>query len=186
MIVMISLLASCGGKTDETADDQQTADTRGEPRQIIPDEEFSEFEKLANAFIRPYFDDQATQSEKTIKPGENFDVYVFAEFSEQYPVSAAEYKLSVPEGITVLFSVECDSTILSLGKYDNDFMIVFKCTAGPKMWIAKYACKADEGFRGGTFETHKGEGLNYLGFTMCDEQKTMLKAKPGKAVLKKK
>jgi hypothetical protein len=183
LLLVLSLMASCSGESDEPAGEKQAADTRGEPVQVIPDEEFTEFEKQANAFIRPYFDDKATQTEKTVKAGDLFDLYVFAEYDEAYPMCAAEYKLTIPEGVNVLSQTQCDSLMLSRGTYDNDFMIVFRCTAGPKMWLAKYVCKVEVECRGGTFETHKGADLDYLGFTMCDHHRTMVKAKPGKAHL---
>ena len=183
MLLVLGLTASCGGAGDETAGDENATQTDEQAVQMIPDEEFSEFEKLANAFIKPYFDENGTQSEKTVKPGDRFDIYVMAEFSTQYSMSAAEYKLNIPEGITVMGSTNSDSTILNLGKYDRDFSIVFRCVSGPWMWLVKYQCFVEDGFKGGVVETEKGADLNFLGFTMCDVQKTMIKAKPGKAVL---
>jgi hypothetical protein len=183
LLLVLSVIASCTGESEEPAVEEQVADTRGEPVQMIPDEEFSELEKRANAFIRPYFDDQATQTEKTVKVGDVFDLYVFAEYSEEYPMCGAEYKLTVPEGVVVLSQVQTDSLMLSRGTWDNDFMIVFHCTPGPKMWLAKYVCKAEEGSQSGVFETHQGADLLYLGFTMCDRQRTMVKARSGKAAL---
>jgi hypothetical protein len=182
LLLVLGLTASCGGNGEETAGDETAAQTE-EPVARIPDGEFSEFEKLANAFIKPYFDENATQSKKTVKPGDMFDIYVVAEFSEQYSMSAAEYKLVIPDGITVMGSTNCDSTILNLGKFDTDFSIVFHCIPGPGMWLVKYQCLVEEDFDGGVVETQKGENQGFLGFTMCDVQKTLIKAKPGQAVL---
>jgi hypothetical protein len=182
LLLVVWLTASCSGKGDETAGEESAAKT-SKPVQMIPDEEFSEFEKLAKAYIKPYFDANGTQSEKTVKPGDIFELYIVSEFSEQYTMSAAEFKLVVPEGISVLASTNCDSTILNLGKYDVDFMIAFHCKSGPGMWLVKYQCKVDDGFKGGVIETQKGINMNFLGFTMCDVQKTMIKARPGKAVI---
>lgn len=175
---------SCGGKQDRPAEEAKTASEVKKPVQMIPDEEITEFERLAKGYIRPYFDANATQTEKTVKAGEAFDLYVVAEFSPLYSMSAAEYCLVLPQGVTVTSSANSDSTILTLGKHEEDFMIAFHCTSGPKFWLVKYGCVAGAGTAGGTVSIEKGRNQGFLGFTMCDEPRTMIRAKPGQAVLK--
>jgi hypothetical protein len=182
--VLLSLVASCRGKSEQAAKEQTQALPKKEPIQQIPDEGLTQFEKLANGFIRPGFDQSAEQTEKTVKPGDMFDLYVVAEYNPQIPMSTANYRLALPEGMSVVASANCDSTILTLGKYDDDFVIAFLCATGPKMWLVKYICKADPTFSGGTVEVQKGNDNHYLGFTMCDEQKTLVRSQGGKAVLK--
>ncbi len=182
LLLVVWLTASCSGTGDESTGDAGVAQ-KGEPVKMIPDEEFTEYEKLAKAYIKPYFDANGTQTEKTVKPGDTIELYVVAEFSEDYTMSAGEFKLVVPEGLTILASTVCDSTILNLGKYDSDFAIAFHCASGPSMWLVRYMCKIEEGFMGGTIETRKGDNQNFLGFTMCDVQKTLIKARPGKATI---
>lgn len=184
LTISLWFVASCGGKTDEAAQERTQTAQKKEPIQQIPDEGLTQFEKLADGYIRPCFDEAAQQTEKTIKPGDVFDVYVVAEFSTQYPMSTANYRLVLPEGVSVSAAANCDSTILTVGKFDDDFVIAFTCSTGPKMWLVKYICKSDPTFRGGTIEVQEGSTNKYLGFTMCDEEKTLVKAKPGKAVVK--
>jgi hypothetical protein len=187
-IILVSmalwLVLSCGGKKEGEVQQAQKSAAEKKPVQMIPDEEFSEFERLAQAFIRPYFDAGATMTEKAVKAGEPFELYVVAEFNPLYPMSAAEYCLVLPEGVAVLGSANSDSTILTLGKHDDDFMIAFRCSSGPKLWLVKYTCLAAAGASGGAVSIERGRDQNYLGFTMCDAQRTMIKAKPGTAVLK--
>lgn len=182
--VSLWLVASCGGKTEQAPQERTETPQKKEPVQQIPDEGLNQFEKLANGFIRPGFDEAAEGTEKTVKPGDTFDVYVVAEYSPQVPMSTANYRLALPEGISVVAAANCDSTILTVGKYDDDFVIAFRCSTGPKMWVVRYICKADPGFKGGTLETQPGRDNNFLGFTMCDEQKSLIRARGGKAVLK--
>jgi len=188
-IILVSMALwfalSCGGKKEEGALQQaQKSAQEKKPVQMIPDEEFTEFEKLGQAFIRPYFDANATLTERTVKAGEPFELYVVAEYNPLYPMSAAEYCLVLPEGVAVMGSANSDSTILTLGKHDDDFMIAFRCSSGPKLWLVKYTCLAAAGTSGGTVSIERGRDQNYLGFTMCDEQRTMIKAKPGTAQIK--
>jgi len=187
-IIFISIAlwfaVSCGGKDEGPAQQATKSSLEKKSVQMIPDEEFTQFERLAQGYIRPYFDVNATQTEKTVKAGENFELYVVAEYNPLYPMSAAEYCLVLPEGVTVMSSANTDSTILTLGKHDQDFMIAFKCSSGPKLWLVRYNCVASAGTAGGTVTIERGRSQNYLGFTMCDEQRTMIKAKPGQVTLK--
>jgi hypothetical protein len=52
------------------------------------------------------------------------------------------------------------------------------------MWVVRYICKVEPTCQGGTIEVQKGRDNNYLGFTMCDEQKSLVRSQGGKAVLK--
>jgi hypothetical protein len=182
--VALWLLVSCGEKKDEQKETAAQADLRDKPVQAIPEGDFSEYDRMANGYIRPYFDAECTQTEKAVKPGEEFAFYVGAEYSSEFSMCAAEYRVILPEGVTVLTSVNCDSTILSLGKQDEDFSITFHCTPGPKMWLVKYNCATDQAFGGGEIRTDKGTRMGFLGFSVCDGDFTLVNARPGTAALK--
>jgi hypothetical protein len=182
------LVVSCGGKKEEPKEQpKQTvaqAPQKGQPVQAIPEGELTEYDKLVNGYIRPYFDAAGTQTEKTVKPGEPFDVYLVAEYSADFAMCAAEYRLVVPEGMSVVSSANCDSTIVTLGHYSDDFSITFHCISGPKTWLVRYACTTDPSFKGGEIQTEKGTKMGFLGFSMCDGEFTLVAASPGKATLK--
>jgi hypothetical protein len=177
------LLFSCGGKKEEAEETGKAAVQRDEPVQAIPEAGLSEFERLANGYIRPYFDAEGTQMEKTVKAGDPFELYVLAEYSPDFAMCAAEYRLVLPEGVTITSSANCDSTILTLGRHEEDFSTTFHCTAGPKMWLVRYVCATDPSTKGGEIRTEQGNKMNFLGFSMCDGDFTLVNARPGKATL---
>ena len=183
LLFVLVILCACG-KTEEEQPPAQAQDTPGRP--MIDDSEFGEFDRLANALLRPYFDETGADTVLEVAPGEYFDLYIFSEYNELYPMSAAEYKLVLPPEVSVMGTVTTDSTILTLGRYDVDFMIAFRCMQGPKNWIVKYSCKAHEEFEGGMIETIRGQNMDFLGFTMCDGAHTLIRGRGGKAELKKK
>ena len=148
-------------------------------QQGIPDAGLSEFEKSAQGFIRPYFDPDGTVTSMDITPGSPFDVWVFAEFNDAFVMSGAEYKLLLPEGVSILSSAQSDSVIVTLGKPEVDFMVAFHCLDGPKHWLMKYICKADDDFQGGVIKTVQGDNLKFLGFVTCDVSKTEVRATGG-------
>lgn len=190
LVALLCLFAACGGGGDEateTTHGDRTANGQAgdKPIEAIPTESQTEMEKLAGAKIVPYFDEAGTQSAKDVEPGENFNVYVFAEFNELTPMQGVEYRLIMPYETFVLGNAHTDSVIVTLGKWDNDIMMVFKCLPGPKSLLSTYFCKAGENFAGGIVETTKGNDRDFMGFTMCDATKTLIRAQGGKANLGK-
>ena len=193
VLLIVSLFAACTEKSEEgneTATQGQqglaTEDAEGGPIEMIPDEGLSEFEKLAKGYLRPYFDEAGTVTEKALSDGDQFDIYLFAEFDKGFPMSAAEYKLVLPPGVAVMGETKSDSVILTMGNYHDDFLLAFRCSHGPRLWLMKYQCIATDTFEGGTIRTTKGDNLNFLGFTMCDATKTLIGCLGGSAVLSKK
>lgn len=189
ILLILGLLLSCSGEKKESTPGEDAAATKSaqsQPRQAIPDEGLSEFDELMQAKITPYFDAEGTVSEHAVAPGERFDVYVFGECNKMYSMSAAEYMLTLPKGMEVLAEAKSDSAVMTLGSYKTDFMISFRCAAGPKFMMMKYSCQVNDAFTGGEVETREGSIHNFVGFTLCDDARTMVKAQPGKALLTKK
>jgi len=189
-VIILSLLvflSSCGQKEEES-DTASSASVPAPPnsRSAIDAGEFSEFEKIINGSLKPYFDVAGTQTELEVAPGDYFDVYIFAEFNEAYDVNAAEWKLVLPDEVSIMSVAQTDSVLVSLGKHEEDFMIAFRCLPGPRDWIVRYQCKAHEGFAGGAIETVAGQNLKFIGFTICDATHTEVKGRGGKAELKRK
>jgi len=49
--------------------------------------------------------------------------------------------------------------------------------------LMKYNCRANDSFQGGSVAIHEGLKMHFLGFTLCDEDRTMAKAIGGSAAL---
>jgi hypothetical protein len=188
-LLVLGLLVSCSGKKQENAKSEGGSaanSAQGEPTQAIPSDDTSEFDQLMEAKIVPYFDADGTVTEKAVSPGDNFDLYVFGEYNEMYPMSAAEYMLVLPTGMEILTEAKSDSAVMSVGSFKTDYMMTFRCSKGPKFMMMKYACRVSDAFAGGDISTQAGSVHHFLGFTLCDDARTMVKAQPGKAVLTKK
>ena len=189
LCLALFVIGACSDKEEATtegsdAGTQPAAGPPGEPKPMIPSDEFSELEQLANAHLKPYFDANATQTELAVAPGDRFDLYIVAEYDKNYPMSAAEFRVVLPQGVSILSSTNCDSTIIQFGNPVGDFMMAFRCSYGPKMWLVKHECGVDESFAGGPIKTDEGMAMHFLGFTLCDEGKTLIRAKPGEATLR--
>jgi len=192
-IAVLALLASCGGEkeggetaSNDSADQTATTNQRPPSKPAIPDAGDSGFDDIASGRIRPAFDIQGIETTKAVAPGEMFDIFVVGEYNDAFAMSGAEYKLTMPDGITVLGASFTDSIIVTLGKPETDFLMAFHCLPGPGDWLVKYLCRAEESFQGGTIETHPGDNLAFIGFVMCDQLKTEIRAQGGTAEITRK
>ena len=70
------------------------------------------------------------------------------------------------------------------GKLDEDLMVAFKCSSGPKIFLSRYVCLVGDGFTGGTISTEKGIRSNFLGVVDCGPNPDKIPAEQGTAVLK--
>jgi len=185
--VMLCLLVvfACSNKESETAatstTESATESHSDAPRQMIPD---TPDKPEVHAAIRPFFDDKGLVTEKTISPGDKFEVFIFAEYKENISMTAAEYKLVMPSGVSILMAAETDSSTLRSGKPEEDFMIAFKCAPGPKVFLVKYSCQASQSFAGGDIQTAEGDLSKFIGLVTCSHTPEQYTADTGKAVLK--
>ena len=186
-IVILCLLVvfACSKKEPETTATNTTQSATeshsDEPKQMIPDKPD---QPIVFAAIKPFFDDKGTVTEKTISPGDEFEVFIIAEYEETNSMTAAEYKLVLPAGVSILASQITDSLSLQSGKPETDFMIAFKCSPGPKMFLVRYTCLAGQNFAGGVIQTAEGDQTNFIGLVTCGNAPVQHKADTGKAVLK--
>lgn len=195
-LLAVAVLGSCGKGKDKNAQtaqsDRTTQDQAAGPvprphgKPAIPDEEFSEFEEIAAARIRPSFNAEGTDTLREITPGEYVDIYIVAEFNELYTMSAAEYRLQLPPGLSIMSWAKMDSVVLTYGEHDRDFMLAFRCVSGPRNWLIKYVCKTSEDFAGGEITTLPGANLEFLGYTLCDATRTLVRGRGGQAMLRAK
>ncbi|NIM19058.1 MAG: hypothetical protein GTO51_01590 [Candidatus Latescibacteria bacterium] len=186
-LLVLFVAFSCAQKEPETATSEgESATSRAagdQPRQMIPDKPVA---AEMHAAIKPYFDAEGTVAETSISPGESFDVYIIAEFEADESMTAAEFKLNLPQGVSIHHSAETDSATLRSGNAETDFMIAFRCTPGPKMMLMKYTCIAGNDFTGGTISTDEGARSRFLGFVTCDDPPLQVGAEKGTAALNKK
>jgi hypothetical protein len=185
LLVILCVGFGCGQKKEEAASTQeQTAaakDDSKESRPAIPDHK----EALTGVpTLKPYFDENGTLTEKTVSPGETFDLYVIIGCGENDQITAAEYKLSLPKGITISREFDTDSLTMKSGKPEQDLWVAFKCSPGPKILLNRYACMVEDGFAGGSIATTEGEMSKFIGVVDCGPDPVQIPAEKGTAVLK--
>jgi hypothetical protein len=121
--------------------------------------------------LNPYFDEAGTKSEIAVTKGEQFKLYIMAQTVEPYPTGSAQLRLQMPPGINVLYTVETDHKLSSLGHYDYNYMVAYDCTPPGRFVVVSYVCQADQDFKGGQIEVLPGflsDNATFLGFATCE------------------
>ena len=187
LLVIIAVGFACGQKESETTSSKEEAVTASEvseePRQAIPDKK----QVLSRTpTLKPYFDENATVAEKLVSPGESFDLYIIAGIGENDHITAAEYKLSLPEGISIIRVIDTDSLTMKSGKPEHDLLVAFNCSSGPNFVLAKFVCLVGDNFTEGTIATLEGEKSKFIGLVDCGPEPVQILAEKGTAALKTK
>jgi hypothetical protein len=121
--------------------------------------------------LDPYFDEAGSKTEIAVKPGEQFKLFIMAHTIEPYPTGSAQLRLQLPPGINVLYTVETDHKLSSLGRYDFNYMIAYDCTPPGRFVVVSYVLQADKDFKGGKVEVLPGflsDNATFLGFATCE------------------
>lgn len=198
MVLLAGTLAGCkGGGGDEAAGDETAQSATPSPatevqsRSAIPPK-VEKPEWVEGVFANVYFDEEGTATELAVEPGQEFTIYLFAEYPAPYKIGAAEFRLELPVGVGVVGTKFFRDKVLRMGNHSTDLVITFQCeTPSPgKFYLVEFHCRAGDDFAGGKVEVAAGintQGEAYLGFVACEEPELRrLPARGGVATLTKK
>jgi hypothetical protein len=159
-----------GSKTENISQGMMP-DTTGAPKQeAVPMSDVPET-AVDGLALNPYFDEAGTKTEIAVAPGEQFKLYIMAQTVEPYPTGSAQLRLQLPPGVNVLYTVETDHKLSSLGRYDFNYMIAYDCTPPGRFVVVSYVLQADQDFKGGKVEVLPGflsDNATFLGFATCE------------------
>ena len=157
--------------TTETSTQGMIPDTTGAPRQeAVPMSDVPET-AVDGLALNPYFDEAGTKTDIAVKPGEQFKLYIMAQTVEPYPTGSAQLRLQLPPGVNVLYTIETDHKLRSLGRYDFNYMVAYDCTPPGRFVVVSYVLQADPDFKGGKVEVLPGflsDNATFLGFATCE------------------
>lgn len=120
--------------------------------------------------LDPFFDEAGTKTDIAVAPGEQFKLYIMATTVEPYQTNGAQLRLQLPPGINVLYTIETDHKLSSLGRYDFNYMIAYDCAPPGRFVVVSYVLQADKDFKGGKVDVLPGflsDNATFLGFTDC-------------------
>jgi len=159
------------GKTETEAQgmmpkvDSTTSSSEAVPMNDVPET------PVDGLSLDPFFDEAGTKNEIAVKAGEQFKLYIMAHTVEPYPTGSAQLRLQLPPGVNVLYTIETDHKLSSLGKYDFNYMVAYDCTPPGRFVVVSYVLQADKDFKGGKVEVLPGflsDNATFLGFATCE------------------
>jgi hypothetical protein len=145
--------------------DSTTASSEAVPMNDVPET------PVDGLSLDPFFDEAGSKTEIAVKAGEQFKLYIMAHTVEPYPTGSAQLRLQLPPGVNVLYTIETDHKLSSLGKYDFNYMIAYDCTPPGRFVVVSYVLVADKDFKGGKVEVLPGflsDNATFLGFATCE------------------
>ena len=183
VILTVVGLGLCGCSKKEAAHQETAGKTQTEAQGMMPkvDSTTSSSEAVPmndvpetpvdGLSLDPFFDEAGTKNEIAVKAGEQFKLYIMAHTVEPYPTGSAQLRLQLPPGVNVLYTIETDHKLSSLGKYDFNYMVAYDCTPPGRFVVVSYVLQADKDFKGGKVEVLPGflsDNATFLGFATCE------------------
>jgi len=152
---------------------------------MIP-EKVEKPEVVVDVFLRPFLDAAGELTELAVAPGGTFDLYIFAEYEEPYFVSAAEFRVDLPNGVQLGSQEKFRERVLTMGNAETDFVLAFECAPPGKFFLMKYTCNTFVDFEGGEISITPGvnaSGASFLGYVACQPETLKLPATGGSVKL---
>jgi hypothetical protein len=199
VLMVVVGLGICGCSKKEATQEQATTQSKSEEAtgmmpgsdvtktpgvEVIPPNDVPEA-PIEGLSLNPYFDEAGTRTEISVAPNGQFKLYIMAQTVEPYPTGSAQLRLQMPPGINVLYTVETEKKLSSLGKYDYNYMVAYDCTPPGRFVVVAYVCQAAADFAGGEIQVEPGflsDNATFLGFATCEF--TEVRASGGKATIK--
>jgi hypothetical protein len=132
--------------------------------------------------IAPYFDIEATECEKDVAPGDYFELFIVGRSTGE-TMAAAEFALQVPEGVTYLgLSFGPDVTVSSGNPIDG-IQVAFGTCDHSQVLLARASFSVGAEVSDATFQVVGHPVSSFLGFAVCDADRSLETALGGGAVL---
>lgn len=175
VVAVLLLVAGCGGGDGDNGGSASRSDQGASAgstpgRQAIPEAPAPDV--TAGVNILPYLDADGTVTEGTISPGQEFSIHVIAEVEGSSHVSAAQFAMAIPEGITVTEEEKPTPRMLTVGKITDLYAIAFECHEPGRFPLLTLKCVADDSYPGGEIRLRAGvdaQGSAFLGFATCGD-----------------
>lgn len=131
-----------------------------------------------------YFDEDATERTITLAEGqEEVKAYLVIKFPEEVEISAAEFRLRMPEGVTVESDKFHPGRAMMLGTFEHGISESFRCVRGPRLVLHVLTLKVDAGVENAELALLPGEQSEFIGVAECKEGHPLIRGAAFKAVI---
>ncbi len=155
-----ALLFACAKEEkEEPAETEQSRETEQTLSYLSEDISFGVF-----------FDESGTK--RTLKLGRNqkeFDVYIIVQFPEDMEIAAVEWRLVLPEGVTIVNDKYVMERSLVMGVMEHGISERFPCAGGPAFLIHTLTLNTDTKLENAEIAIMPSEDGDFLGIAECIE-----------------
>ena len=131
-----------------------------------------------------FFDEGGTKRTLTLDGGATqTKIYLFVNFPETMKISAVEYRLSLPQGVTLENDKFYEQRVALLGTFEDGISETFPCAAGPKLLLHTLTVNVPSGLKNAEFAILSSKDNDFLGVATCDEGLPMLEGSSYRAVM---
>ncbi|MDD3642578.1 MAG: hypothetical protein PHQ19_03840 [Candidatus Krumholzibacteria bacterium] len=132
-----------------------------------------------------FFDEKGTQRTLTLAPDQReFDLYVILECPEYMEIAAVEWRIAVPEGVSLVNDRYRQDRVLSMGTMDRGLSERFTpCIAGPKITLHTLTFAVGGKLENAVFSVMPSLDNENLGVAECKEGFPVVRATSYKAVV---
>jgi hypothetical protein len=131
-----------------------------------------------------FFDEGGTKRTLTLdRRDTQTKIYLFVNFPETMKISAIEYRLSLPQGVTIESDKFYEERIALMGTFEDGISETFPCVAGPKLLFHTLTLNVPSDLKNAEFAILSSRDNAFLGVATCDEGMPMLPASSYRAVV---
>ena len=137
-----------------------------------------------NVVFGVYFDEKGTKRTLDLdRDAREFDVWVIVHFPEEMQVAATEFKLELPEGVSIVNDRYNMDRTLSMGTFEHGLAERFPCTPGPMMVIHTLTLRAETPLENASIGLAPSENGNFIGVAECEEGYPRARARAYRALI---
>ena len=173
-LVCLSLVFSCA-KKEKKAEGTAADSTK-------PDTTLSYVSEEVN--FGAFFDEQGTKRTVKLGPRDNqVKLYIIVSFPKAMQMNAVEYRLVLPEGVSLENDKFYENRVALLGSFGDGISETFPCVAGPSLLLHTLTLNVPPGIKNGEIAFLPHNRSNFIGIALCDESQTLVTAAAYKAVI---
>ena len=174
VVFLIALLAVSCAKKEKKGQAAPADTTKGKELSYVSQE----------VNFGAYFDESGTKRTIKLEKGQKaLTIHVIVNFPEGMGISAAEYRLVLPQGLELDTDRAYEKIVAHLGTYRDGISESFACTQGPKLLLHTFTLKVTGELENAEIAIMPDPQNNFLGVALCREGQDMIAASSYKAVV---
>lgn len=131
-----------------------------------------------------FFDEEGTKRSITLGEDETeFKMYIIVSYPEEMQIAAVEYRLELPEGITIDNDKFYPRRTMTLGTFDEGLSEAFPCVAGPKLILHTLTMNVTKDVKNASVKLLASKASDFIGVSECREGYPKMRAASYSAVV---